>query len=122
MNNLLNQLKKTKHASYSLAGLNTSLRNKILSDIVESLQKNTQAILAANLQDLKNFKGDDSVKQRLKLDQKKLVEIVSSIHNVADLKDPLNKTLEQIKRPNGLRIKKLSVPLGVVGVIYESRP
>ena len=64
----------------------------------------------------------DNLIQRLVLDDKKISNIINSIKKIIKLKDPTNKTLEKWKRPNGLNISKISIPIGVIGVIYESRP
>lgn len=122
MPNLMQQLHKTKHASARLAGLSSTGRNRLLRDAASGIDKNRGVILAANRRDVKNFTGDESVAERLKLDDKKISGIVKSIADVAKLPDPLNQILDVRRRPNGLKISKIFVPLGVVGVIYESRP
>lgn len=134
MDNLITNLKKTKRASAELAALSAADRNRLLRDIAKILNKNARQILVANQKDLKKFDivlkltavknktVDGSLRGRLLLNNKKLSQIVSSIVEVASLPDPLNKILETRKRPNGLKISKISVPMGVVGVIYESRP
>lgn len=122
MASLIQDLTQVKKASGQLADLSAADRNQILRDIASLIAKNSMAILAANKKDLNNFKGEESVAQRLELDNKKIKEIVLSIINVSKLSDPLGKILEIRKRPNGLKMSKVSVPLGVVGVIYESRP
>ncbi len=102
--------------------MSAAKRNSILREIAAQIGKRQKEILRANARDLKNFVGDASVAERLKLGAKKIKQIVESIHQVVKLPDPLNRQLEQRVRPNGLVMKKISVPLGVVGVIYESRP
>jgi glutamate-5-semialdehyde dehydrogenase len=122
MQNLTRQFHKTKQASIKLAALSSAGRNRLLRDVAVAIKKSANKILAANRKDLKVFGGDQAVRDRLELNPKKLKGILSSIADVVKLPDPLNKILESRKRPNGLEIKKISVPLGVVGVIYESRP
>ncbi|MDE2311711.1 MAG: glutamate-5-semialdehyde dehydrogenase [Patescibacteria group bacterium] len=115
-------LSAAKQASYKLAELSAAARNKLLRDVAALIQQNQKRILAANARDVRAFLGEQSVRDRLTLTAKKISGIVSAIHQVAALPDPLTRVLETRNRPNGLRIQKISVPLGVVGVIYESRP
>ncbi len=122
MPNLLTQLKLTKQSGSKLAVLSSADRNSLLRNIALAIKNNQRQILVANQKDLKAFVGDASVKERLVLNAKKIAGIIKSINEVVKLPDPLNEVLETKKRPNGLSIKKVSVPLGVVGVIYESRP
>lgn len=122
MSNLISHLQKSKHAGYHLAALSSADRNRILRDVANVIQKNTKRVLAANKKDLVKFNGDESVRQRLQLFDGKINGIIGAISNVAKLPDPLGKIADVIKRPNGLTIKKITVPLGVVGIIYESRP
>ena len=101
------------------------LKNKVLNHYALSIQKNEKAILSQNKKDISYAKKiglKDNFISRLELDTKKLRAIISSINSISKLKDPTDRILEQWKRPNGLKIKKVSVPIGVIGVIYESRP
>ena len=101
------------------------LKNKVLSHYAHSIQKNVKSILSQNKKDISYAKKiglKDNFISRLELDTKKLRAIISSINSISKLKDPTDRILEQWKRPNGLKIKKVSVPIGVIGVIYESRP
>ena len=101
------------------------LKNKVLSHYAYSIQKNVKSILSQNKKDISYAKKiglKDNFISRLELDTKKLRAIISSINSISKLKDPTDRILEQWKRPNGLKIKKVSVPIGVIGVIYESRP
>lgn len=115
-------LQKIKQASYKLASLSAAKRNSILREIAAQIGRSQKQILRANVRDIKNFVGDPSVGERLKLDRKKIKQIIESIHQVVKLADPLSRQIEIKNRANGLVMKKISVPLGVVGVIYESRP
>ncbi|MDP4000657.1 MAG: glutamate-5-semialdehyde dehydrogenase [bacterium] len=115
-------LKKVKKASLKLGYLDTKTRNQILLSLAKELTRNKDLIFRANGRDVKAFKGHEAKRERLELNQKKLRNIVNSIKTVVKLSDPINKVIETRKRPNGLVLKKISVPLGVVGVIYESRP
>ena len=101
------------------------LKNKVLNHYAHSIQKNEKSILLQNKKDISYAKKiglKDNFISRLELDTKKLRAIISSINSISKLKDPTDRILEQWKRPNGLKIKKVSVPIGVIGVIYESRP
>ena len=101
------------------------LKNKVLNHYAHSIQKNVRSILSQNKKDISYAKKiglKDNFISRLELDTKKLRAIISSIYSISKLKDPTDRILEQWKRPNGLKIKKVSVPIGVIGVIYESRP
>ena len=101
------------------------LKNKVLNHYAHSIQKNEKSILSQNKKDISYAKKiglKDNFISRLKLDTKKIRAIISSINSISKLKDPTDRILEQWKRPNGLKIKKVSVPIGVIGVIYESRP
>ena len=101
------------------------LKNKVLNHYAHSIQKNEKSILSQNKKDISYAKKiglKDNFISRLELDAKKLKAIISSINSISKLKDPTDRILEQWKRPNGLKIKKVSVPIGVIGVIYESRP
>ncbi len=101
------------------------LKNKVLNHYAHSIQKNKKSILSQNKKDISYAKKiglKDNFISRLELDTKKLRAIISSINSISKLRDPTDRILEQWKRPNGLKIKKVSVPIGVIGVIYESRP
>ena len=101
------------------------LKNKVLNRYALSIQKYKKSIFSQNKKDIsyaKKIRLKDNFISRLKLDPKKLRAIVSSIKSISKLKDPTDRILDQWKRPNGLKIKKVSVPIGVIGVIYESRP
>ena len=101
------------------------LKNKVLNHYAHSIQKNVKSILSQNKKDISYAKKiglKDNFISRLELDTKKLRAIISSINSISKLKDPTDRILEQWKRTNRLKIKKVSVPIGVIGVIYESRP
>ena len=105
--------------------IKNELKNKVLNHYAHSIQKNVKSILSQNKKDISYAKKiglKDNFISRLELDTKKLRAIISSINSISKLKDPTDRILEQWKRPNGLKIKKVSVPIGVIGVIYESRP
>ena len=109
----------------SLEKVSTEIKNKILKRYASLLNKNKNSIIKANTKDIK-FALKTGLKNnlidRLIIDHIKLDNIKDSIHKITKLKDPVDNTLEKWKRPNGLKIKRVSVPIGVIGVIYESRP
>ena len=105
--------------------LNSKKKNKVLKDYCDLLKKSKKLIIDQNKKDIfdaqkKNLKKN--LIDRLILDEKKILNIISSIRSIIKLKDPTNIILEKWKRPNGLNISKISIPIGVISVIYESRP
>ena len=120
---LINIGKKSKKAFSS--ELNPEKKNKILKDYYELIEKNKKLILHQNNRDVANAnkKGlKSNLINRLILDEKKISKIISSIKSIIKLKDPTNIVLEKWNRPNGLSISKISIPIGIIGIIYESRP
>ena len=116
---------KAKLASLNLSNLNINKRNSVLKQFSQYLKANEKSILSANKKDIANAKFKkikDSMIDRLKLNSKKISQIRNSIEKIAKFKDPVGKTLSSWKRPNGLIIKRMSIPIGVIGIIYESRP
>ena len=124
MKKLLKNIGKKSKKALSVQ-LNTKKKNKVLKDYLYLIIKNKKLILKENLKDTKNAykkKLKDNLIKRLILDEKKIFNIVNSIKKIIRLKDPTNIVLEKWKRPSGLNISKVSIPIGVIGVIYESRP
>ena len=116
---------KSKLASLHLSNVNIEKRNSVLKQFSQYLRTNSQSILNSNKKDISNAKSKkikDSMIDRLKLNNKKIAQIRNSIEEIIKFKDPLGKILSSWKRPNGLIIKRVSIPIGVIGVIYESRP
>ena len=105
--------------------INTKIKNKVLNNYALLIDKEKKSILRENKKDIK-FAENKGLKEnlinRLIVNEVKLKGIVSSIKKISKLKDPVNITLEKWSRPNGLNIKRVSIPIGVIGVIYESRP
>jgi glutamate-5-semialdehyde dehydrogenase len=109
----------------ALEKINTKVKNKILKEYALLLDEEKNSIIRANSKDIKFAlkKGlKNSLIDRLTIDHKKLDNIKKSINKITKLKDPIDNTLEKWSRPNGLKIKRVSIPIGVIGVIYESRP
>ena len=116
-------LERAKTASYE-APLSTDKKNSVLLNMADALISHTDDILAANEIDLKNAAGKISevMLDRLRLDKGRIAAMAEGIREVAKLPDPVGRVLSETTRENGLLIKKVSVPLGVVAIIYESRP
>ena len=109
----------------SLKKIDTKTKNKILKRYSSLLDKERNSIIKANAKDMRFAlkKGlKNNLIDRLSINHKKLDNIKDSINKITKLKDPIDNTLEQWSRPNGLKIKRVSIPIGVIGVIYESRP
>jgi len=118
-------LEKAKSASRVLATLSGSERNRILREMAEALRANTMNIIEANAIDMRNAETNDlapSMKERLMLDEKRIESMAVAIEEIAALKDPIGKVIEGWVTEAGLKIEKVSIPIGVVGIIYESRP
>jgi len=114
---------KAKIASKNLSNLSQKKRNAVLKQFCIYLKKNKKLILKANKIDvLKTSRIRNSMVDRLVLNDEKINDIINSVKEIIKFKDPLGKILASWKRPNGLIIKRVSIPIGVVGVIYESRP
>ena len=94
---------------------------KVLQDYIKKLDSNKKQIIKENLKDIKTAKRKHLI-DRLIINEKKIEGIRNSINEIAKFKNPIGKTLAEWKRPNGLKIKKVSTPIGIIGVIYESRP
>ena len=113
-----------KAASRKAAILTEKLKNDTLLAMADALESNADEILSANATDLENAKGvlPDVMLDRLRLDKSRIAGMAKGIREVAELPDPVGKVLEQNLLPNGLSVTKTAVPLGVIGIIYESRP
>ena len=115
----------TKARKASLKRINTKIKNKVLKKYALFLDEEKNSILKANIKDVELAlrKGlKNNLIDRLTINQKKLNNIKNSINKIAKLKDPVDNILEKWSRPNGLNINRVSIPIGVIGVIYESRP
>ena len=121
MNYLVSIGKNAKKAFEDLKRVNHKKIKKVLDNYNQSLLKNTNTIIRENLKDIKNIKRKHLV-DRLILNKKRIEGIRYSINEIAKFKDPVGRVLETWRRPNNLNIKKVTTPIGVIGVIYESRP
>ena len=115
-------LTKAAESVSSLQNLQDNEVSQILLEVAAALREATDVILEANCRDLERMSPDNPKYDRLKLTPERLDGIASDMENVAGLPSPLGKVLSEVERPNGMCIKKVSVPFGVIGVIYEARP
>lgn len=116
---------KAKQASRKVAALSTTVKDQALLAMAEALEAKAEELLAANKRDLDAFGSSPEKKamaDRLRLTEKRIVEMSSGIREVAKLPDPLGMTPSMWTRPNGMQVGRVRVPIGVIGVIYESRP
>lgn len=122
MDTILEQLSTTRQAARKLIQLSNEDINAILNSVADAAILHTSALLAANQLDLERMDPADPKYDRLLLNPKRLEDIAQDIRKVADLPSPLGRVLDERTLTNGLEIKKISVPMGVIGIVYESRP
>lgn len=116
---------RARTAARMLAVARTDIKNQALEAMAAALEQQTDAILAANAADLEKGRADgmnDSLLDRLRLTSERIAGMADGIRQVAALADPVGEIIEGSVRPNGMRISRVRVPLGVVGIIYEARP
>lgn len=113
---------KTKKASLRLSSLSDIARNAVLLRLADAIVAEADTLLAANAKDLQNREPSDPLYDRLQLTKERLEGIAADMRKVVSLPDPLGRVLVDRVLPNGLQLRKVSVPFGVIGVIYESRP
>lgn len=117
--------RQAKAASRALARLTTDEKNHCLNSMAQAIRQNANAIKEANSRDMEAAKESGlsgAMLDRLSLDDKRIESMASGLEDIAALHDPVGRVLEDRTRPNGLRLKKIAVPIGVVVIIYESRP
>ncbi|MGY3054496.1 glutamate-5-semialdehyde dehydrogenase [Pedobacter sp. UYEF25] len=122
MDNYSDYFKNAKTAARGTVHISLETTNGVLLDLAKELRLNGEFILAANVKDLAKMDKNDPKYDRLKLTEERINTIAGDMENIAKLATPLGKIISQNLLENGLSIKKISVPLGVVGVIYEARP
>jgi glutamate-5-semialdehyde dehydrogenase len=120
--NILEQIEQVKKSSRKIALLSENQRDKVLLSLARELRNSSDEIIAENARDLAEMAADSPLYDRLLLNQQHIENIAAEIETVASLPSVIGKTLEHKNMPNGLIIDKISVPFGVVAVIYESRP
>ena len=116
------KLLRARAASAGLALLSTEDKNALLLAIADALEAHEKSILAANRDDVENSGLEGAMRDRLLLTPARIKDMAQGVREVAALPDPIGATLAQWTKSNGLRIRKVRVPLGVIGIIYESRP
>lgn len=124
-NNMINITRKMKADSYKMASLSLEVRNGILENVRKALLDNKEEIFKANKEDMENADKNgiaDSVKKRLKFDEYKLSDVANGITQLIALKDPINNEIFKRELDEGLVLKRISCPIGVIGIIFEARP
>ena len=116
------KLQHARLASATLAELSTAQKNDLLLRIADALEAQSTNILRANEEDLAASGLSGAMRDRLLLTPERVAEMARAVRDVVALPDPVNEVLEEWTRPNGLTIRKVRVPLGVIGIVYESRP
>ena len=116
------KLERARLAAALLAQLSTDQKNELLLRVAGALETQSAKILRANEEDLASSGLSGAMRDRLLLTPERVAEMAKAVRDVAALPDPVNEVLEEWTRPNGLVIRKVRVPLGVVGIIFESRP
>ena len=116
------KLMRARAASGGLALLSTEEKNALLLAIADAIEANEKSILAANREDVESSGLEGAMRDRLLLTAARIKDMAAGVRQVAALPDPIGETLAEWTKSNGLRIRKVRVPLGVVGIIYESRP
>jgi glutamate-5-semialdehyde dehydrogenase len=116
------KLLRARDAAAKLALFSADEKNALLLAIAGAIEAEDDTILAANREDVESSGLEGAMRDRLLLTPARIEEMAQGVRDVAALADPIGETLAEWTRPNGLRIRKLRVPLGVVGIIYESRP
>lgn len=122
---ILKLAEQAQNASYQLAIISTSIKNRILSEIAAALEAQQSRIIAANEQDVTAAKSNGISKamiDRLTLTSARIKSIADGVREIVNLPDPVGEVVKMWKRPNGLMVGRMRVPLGVIGIIYESRP
>ena len=122
---ILGMGRRARAASRELIKLRTAQKNEILHAMAQQIRAEQDAILAANVGDVQRAERDGlnaALLNRLRLNAKSLESIATAIEDVAALPDPVGEVLAKWTRPNGLRLHKVRVPIGVIAIIYESRP
>ncbi|CAM3399121.1 glutamate-5-semialdehyde dehydrogenase [Marinicrinis lubricantis] len=125
MSEVIEKSRLAKQASLVVGSLTTEQKNKALLQMADHLIHRQKDIIAANQEDLRRGRENglsESLLDRLALDEKRIAAMADGLRQVSELTDPVGDQLEQFERPNGLVVKKVRVPIGVIGMIYEARP
>jgi glutamate-5-semialdehyde dehydrogenase len=116
------KIERARTAASALAQFSTEQKNSLLLQMADAIEARSTQILASNEQDLALANMSGAMRDRLLLNDGRISAMATSVREVAGLPDPVNEVIEEWTRPNGLLIRKVRVPLGVVGIVYESRP
>jgi glutamate-5-semialdehyde dehydrogenase len=116
------KLLRAREAASKTAQLSTAEKNSLLEKMAQAVESEHKSIVAANQKDLDSSGLEGAMRDRLVLTPKRIAEMAQALRDIANLADPVGQTIKEWTRPNGLHIRKVRVPLGVVGIIYESRP
>ncbi len=116
------RLLRARDAASRTAQLSTAEKNSLLENMAQAIESEQRSILSANQADLDESGIEGALRDRLLLTPKRIAEMAQMLRDVAKLADPVGETLKEWSRPNGLRIRKVRVLMGVIGIIYESRP
>jgi glutamate-5-semialdehyde dehydrogenase len=116
------KLERARAAATALAQFSSAQKNELLLRIADAIEAHKAEILRANTTEIESSGLDGAMRDRLLLDSKRISEMATAVRDVAGLPDPVGEILEEWTRPNGLLIRKVRVPLGVIGIVYESRP
>lgn len=120
---ILDIAKRARKAALKLAVAGSDAKNAALSRLADLIEENEAQIISENLKDLENAKGiSEAFRDRLTLNRKRILAMAEGVRQVAALPDPVGRILEEKTRPNGLKIQKIQTPIGVIGIIFESRP
>ena len=117
-----NTLKLLRDASYDLAFLDESKVNEVLNSVADSIEKESESLLRANALDLARMDKSNPMYDRLLLTPERLKGIADDMRKVSELESPVGKVIDERVRPNGMKLTRVRVPFGVIGVIYEARP
>ena len=116
------KLKRAHSAAAQIAQLSAEQKSSLLLQMADAIESRSDSVLRANQEDLKHANLSGAMQDRLLLTPERIRETAQAVRDVAALPDPVGELLEEWPRPNGLHIRKIRVPLGVVGIVYESRP
>ena len=122
---MVEMLQKVKEASKSIATLKGGIKDKILLEMADALENNKNMLIEENKKDLEYGKSNNlssALMDRLLLNETRINSMAKALREIASLKNPVGRILEGWELPNGLRIEKTAIPIGVIGIIYESRP
>lgn len=120
--NLTDIFSSVKKASRRIGSLTVDKRNAVLLRLADALEADAPALLEANARDLSRMDRSNPLYDRLQLTTERLAGIASDMRHVASLPCPVGETIDETVRPNGLRLRRVRVPFGVIGIIYEARP